>query len=63
VKDIDIPSILMPASRHLANRQAGHLLRFAMTIMHVSWCRQTNVLLFWTVLLKKPLQLSHEYVP
>lgn len=48
------PSSLMPTLRHFWKRQKGHLFLWVLSMPQSWFCVHVYLLLFWTVLLKKP---------
>lgn len=57
------PSSFIPDMRQRLNLQAGHFFLLSMSTPHSPFLWQINAFLFCTVLLKKPLQLSHVNIP
>lgn len=49
-----LPSSRIPTLRHFWNRQKGHLFLWVLSILHSWFSAHVYLLLFCTVLLKKP---------
>lgn len=57
-----VPSSRMPTLRHFWKRQKGHLFLWVLSILHSWFSAHVYLLLFCTVLLKKPWKKNNSIV-